>query len=100
MHRVLRRVAKIQVTIQVSVDVACILQGRGEPTTESNELLKTAEELGVVLEPLHPGTDDLLLVKYFIVEVPDHTTAEHVISHLRRTTAVESAYLKPPDELP
>ena len=91
---------KIQVTVQVSADVARILHQRGAPTTESKELLKIAEEFGVVLEPMHPGAEDPLLTPYFMVEVPDSTTAERVIAHLRRSTAVEAVYLKPPDELP
>lgn len=91
---------KIQVTIQVSADVARMLHQRGAPTTESKELFKIAEELGVLLEPLHPGAEDPLLTPYFMVEVPDSTTAEHVIAHLRQSMAVEAVYLKPPDELP
>ena len=91
---------KIQVTIQVSADVARILHQRGAPTTESKELFKIAEKLGVLLEPVHPGAEHPLLTPYFMVEVPDATTAEHVIAHFRQSTAVEAVYLKPPDELP
>ena len=91
---------KIQVTIQVSADVARILHQRGAPTTESKELLKKAEELGDLLEPVHPGAEDPLLTPYFTVEVPDSATAERVIAHLRRSAAVEGVYLKSPDELP
>ena len=91
---------KIQVTIQVSADVVRILHQRGVPTTESKELFKIAEELGVLLEPVHPGTEDPLLTPYFMVEVPDAITAEQVIAHFRQSTEVEAVYLKPPDELP
>ena len=93
-------VMKIQVIIQVAADVARTLQQQGAPTTESQELLKIAEELGVLLEPMHPGADDSLLAPYFMAEVPDSTTAELVIAHLRKSKAIEAAYLKPPDELP
>ena len=91
---------KIQVIIQVSADVARTLQQRGAPTTESRELLKIAEELGVLLEPVHPGAEDPLLAPYFMAEVPDSTTAERVIAHFRKSKAIEAAYFKPPGELP
>lgn len=91
---------KIQITVQVSVDVARTLHRRGPPTTKSQELFKIVEELGVLLEPMHPGAEDPLLAPYFTVEVPDSTTAERVITHLRQSKAIEAAYLKPPDELP
>ncbi len=91
---------KIQVIIQVSTDVARILHQRGAPTTESKELFRITEELGVLLKPMHPGAEDPLLNQYFLVEVPDSATAERVIAHLRRSKAIEAAYLKPPDELP
>lgn len=91
---------KIQVVIIVSADVARPLQQRGSPTAGSQELLMIAEELGVLLEPMHPDSDDPLLAPYFMAEVPDSATAEWVITHLRKSKAIEAAYLKPPDELP
>jgi len=100
LSRLAKEVIKIQVIVQVSADVARTLQQRGAPTAESQELLKIAEELGVLLEPVHPGVEDPLLAPYFMAEVPDSTTAEWVITHLRKFKAIEAAYLKPPDELP
>jgi hypothetical protein len=91
---------KIQVIIIVSANAARSLQQKGEPTTGSKELLMITEELGVLLEPVHPGSDDPLLTPYFMVEVPDSTTAECVITHLRKSKAIEAAYIKPPDEFP
>lgn len=90
----------MHVTIQLSAVVARTLHRRESPTTESQELLKIAEELGVSLEPVHPGAEDPLLAPYFRVDVSDSATAERVIAHLRQSKAVEAAYLKPPDELP
>lgn len=84
----------------VSADVARPLLQRGMPTAGSRELLTIAEELGVLLEPVHPGAEDPLLALYFMVEVPDSTTAERVIARLRESSAIEAAYLKPPNELP
>ena len=90
----------VHVTIQVTSCVVNILHRRGTATTESKELLRKMDGLGRSLEPLHPGTDDQLLSQFFIVEVPNRATAELVITSLQNCKAVQSAYLKPPDEMP
>ena len=90
----------MQITVRVRPDVALTLHQRQSNTDASAQLLRTAEELGVTLEPLHPGARDPLLTPYFVVEVPDQGTAERVIAHLQRSAAVEAAYLKPPGESP
>ena len=88
------------IIIKIQTDVAFILHKRKSITTASEELLHTANELGVVLQPVHAGTNDSDLVSYFIVEVPDPMTAERVIAHLCHCKAIEAAYLKPSDEMP
>jgi len=90
----------MHVTIRVRKDAALTFHQRQPPTTASKELLQTAEELCVVLEPVHPGAEDPHLAPYFTVEVPDLATAERVIARLQRCKAIEAAYLKPPDEVP
>jgi hypothetical protein len=67
-----------------------------DPTSES--LQQIADELGIVLEPQHPGVDDPELSSFFSVEVPDAAAAERVIASLQEKEAIEGAYLKPPDE--
>ena len=58
------------------------------------------QQLGVVLEPMHHGTADPDLMRYFTVDVPDQATAERVLARLPQSRAVEAAYLKPPDAMP
>lgn len=88
------------VTIRVRTDVALALHQRQQHTAASEELLQIANELDVVLEPLHPDTEDPYLVRYFTVKVSDSATAERVIARLHHCKAIEAAYLKPPDEMP
>lgn len=88
------------VTIQLRQDVAIALQQRQLNTPAAQELLKTAQELGVVLKPMHPGARDSYLAPYFTAEVPNSATAERVIKHLQNCEAVEAAYVKPADEMP
>jgi hypothetical protein len=90
----------VQITTRVRRDVASALHQRRAAAPGSEELLRAAEELGVVLEPVHPDAEDPHLAPYFTVEVPDHATAERAISRLQDCEAVEAAYLKPPDERP
>jgi len=90
----------MQVIVLVRNDVAASLHQRQLASRESEELLRTAQDLGVVLTPMHPGTDDPNLAKYFVITVPDAVTAERVIARFRQSTAVESVYLKPREEVP
>ena len=72
-----------------------------QPSLEASEqLIQLAQELDVLLEPVHPGETNSYLVPYFKVEVPDQATADQVISHFQALDAVEGAYLKPSAELP
>ncbi|MGH9881298.1 MAG: hypothetical protein ACRD6N_07665 [Pyrinomonadaceae bacterium] len=89
-----------EITLQVRPEVARALQHRGQPSAESEELLKTAANLGVSLEPIHPGTEDPILISYFTAAVADPDSVEQVLDRLRQCRAVEAAYVKPPDALP
>lgn len=94
-------VITMQVTLQVSADVARALHyQRDPPTAGSKELMKIIETFGLTLEHMHRDTDDPKLQSYFIVEVPNHATAQRMIDRLQQLEAVEAAYVKPPDELP
>jgi hypothetical protein len=95
-----KEVITMRITVQVSANVARALHQRGPPTAESEELLRIIETFGLALEPMHRDTDDPNLQSYFIVEVPDHATAQRVINRLQQLEAVKAAYVKPPDELP
>lgn len=69
--------------------------------SELDELRGRLDQLGVELEPVHPGEDDPLLAPYFAVEVPeDEGLADGVLSVLNESAAVEAAYVKPAAELP
>ena len=89
----------IVVTVQVSPDVALALHQQ-TPSDESEELLELLKNLGVTLEPMHPGARDPLLTPFFMVVVPDQATAERVIASLGESEAVEGVYIKPPEALP
>lgn len=96
-----KEVKTILITVKVSKKVTGSLQKRKSLTSEfSDELLTVEKDLGILLEPLHPGAKDPHLSPYFKVKVPDHATATKVINRLLNCKAVEAAYIKPSDELP
>ena len=90
----------MEVTIRVLPEVAQALHHHQPVTNKTRELMAVAAELGITLEPVHPGIDDVELMRYFAVSVPDHAAAAQVIQRLRSCVAVDAAYVKPPDELP
>lgn len=63
-------------------------------------LLDEVEKFDGSLEPMHPGSSDEQLLKYYIVTVPESVEAEEVRSHIQEMAGVEAAYIKPRDELP
>lgn len=90
----------MQITVHVRGDAPTTRDIRPSPSPVANEVAQAAKELGVELEPMHPGVEDSSLAQFYTVEVPDTATAEKVIKRLRSCAAVEAAYLKPPDALP
>jgi hypothetical protein len=90
----------VQVVIKVAADAALSLHQRSPPTALSQGLSRIGEQLGVTMEPMHPGTEDPNLMSYFVLEVADQETAQRVIDCLRHMEATEAAYVKPHDEFP
>jgi hypothetical protein len=97
----------MRVMLQLREDAARELQeqsgrsaGSQQRESDTQELLNAAAELGVRLEPVHPGQTHPLLTPHFLVEIPNREAAQRVIDKLSRFKTVEAAYLKPDDELP
>lgn len=71
-----------------------------QTSLQASEVAEGVKDLGVTLEPIHPGVESPRLANSFAVEVTDAVTAEQVINRLQCCEAVEAAYLKPPEALP
>jgi hypothetical protein len=89
----------MNVIIQVQTKTALALQGNLPATQTSQEVQQVAKDLGVELQPLHE-TNDVNLVKYFTLSVPNQAIAKQAVERFQACAAVESAYLKPLDEMP
>jgi hypothetical protein len=104
----------VDITVQFSPKTAQALQqsaavmGAGEagaarsgtPVTGAGEILNAVREAGATIEPLHPGSDDPQLNRYFVVRVRDARNAEELASRLRSFESTEAAYIKPHEEAP
>jgi len=89
----------MQVVIVLSNDAARLRLDL-PPGASDEQLREAQEELGLPLEPMHPGVTDPGLRAYLTAEVPDEDTAQRVMTRLQRVTSVEAAYIKPAAEPP
>jgi len=87
----------MDVIVQLSPDTARALQGHAPSTTETEEIRRSLQQIGVDLLPLHPESGDPTLDTYFYVRVPDEGAARRVLDAVRSRKAVTAAYLKPPE---
>lgn len=90
----------MQVTVHIRSDIARKLSIDELDTPEATEITDAANELGIVLRPVHPRVNDAALASYFAVTVPDAETGRLVIARLRKCQAIDAAYLKPTATLP
>jgi hypothetical protein len=90
----------MKVTVHLRPDAGFDPGGRRATTPQAQEVVDLAQDLGVVLQPMHRGAADPYLANSFVVEVPDTGTAERLVTRLQNCEAVEAAYLKPPDAVP
>ncbi|MBI3269638.1 MAG: hypothetical protein HYZ53_11500 [Planctomycetes bacterium] len=64
------------------------------------ELGAVLTDLGLALEPLHPGSTVEDLAAHFSIAAPTEEVGREVVRRLNQLDAVEGAYLKPLDAPP
>jgi hypothetical protein len=72
---------------------------QGSPSAPS-ELQTIAASFGTTAKALHPGTQDMNLGSYYVVELADQQTADSLVAALAKSPVVDGAYVKPADALP
>ena len=90
----------VYITIATTESAARALQRKTADTVDSEEIVSAAKDLGVVLEPMHPATDDSELVRDFIVTgfaTDKESSIRNAFLHCR---GVLGAYSKPKGEEP
>lgn len=90
----------MRVSIKLNPASAAELTGKAPASQSTRSLLAAAEEAGVVFEPTHPGVDDAELRTWFHADVADPASGDELLSRLQTEEAIESAFVKPPDEPP
>jgi len=89
----------IRLSIQLPLDTAYKLHQRSSRSdAELAEIFDVERDYDLRIKPLHVDAKDPLLVRHFVVDVPDKTTAELVKTRLLQSKSVEAVYSKPPAE--
>jgi hypothetical protein len=89
----------MEIIIQFSTDAALQL-ARAADSRVKNAIEEVLRGYGAVLVPLHPGSDDPALRRYFAINLPRSEHAEALLRRLRPLPGIEAAYLKPSGEPP
>jgi len=69
-------------------------------SSAQSELQTIVASFGGTAKPLHPGTQDVNLRTYYVVEAPDQQSANRLIEALAKSPVVDGAYVKPADAMP
>jgi hypothetical protein len=86
----------IRLSIQLPLEMAYKLHQRSSRSdAELAEIFNIERDYDLTIKPLHVDAKDPLLVRHFIVDVPDKTTAELVKARLLQSKSVEGVYSKP-----
>ncbi len=87
----------MRVIVKMEPSAARALQHGQTTAPGAASLRQLTDELGLSLEPLHPGVEDPDLGSYFSAEVEEAAVTD-LLDRLRSHQAIEGAYTKPPDE--
>jgi hypothetical protein len=89
----------VRLIIQLPLDIAYKLhQGSSRSDGELAEIFTVERDYGLTIKPLYADSKDPLLIRHFVVDVPDKAIAELVRARLLQSKSVEGVYTKPPAE--
>ncbi len=89
----------MQITLQVERALAAALQPPGQPSQDARRLHDLLIRAHASIEPMHPGTHDSELSRYFTVDAQE-AVASALQDALLQTEGVTAAYIQPPEALP
>jgi len=89
-----------RVTLQLADDAADALHGGSDAPAAADPVKELAAEVGATLQPIHPGSEEPQLKRYFALDVADDVAADQVAAAFREQAEVEAAYVKPPASPP
>src|SRR4051794_40846497 len=94
------RTGSVQLIVILRANIARHFNSTGAWHGIANEISDVAKDFGVSTEPLHPGTPDATLSRYFVVDRIDPSAAQRMATRLKNSPAVEVVYVKAPGEAP
>lgn len=89
----------MQMILQVEPGLAAALQSPEKPLQSAHRVNNLLLKARASVEPMHPGTQDIDLNRYFIVNVAD-SEASALQHELLQTDGVTAAYIQPSEALP
>jgi hypothetical protein len=89
----------VTITVVLTEAAAASLAECGDTSVIEN-LTAIIEGHAGSISPVHPGTDDLDLRRFFAAEIPVEADPTRLIEELLTCDAVDGAYVKPEEELP
>ena len=91
----------MDIIVQFAPEIARALQQTASTVCGGEgEILNSIREAGASIEPLHAGSNDPQLNRYFVIHVRDARKAEELATRLRSFGPTEAAYIKPHEEAP
>ena len=88
-----------EIIAQFSAESSRTLRNR-ETSPVTIEVLSALREADASIDPLHSGSNDPGLSRYFVIRVRDDAKAEQLAQRLRSLEPTEAAYIKPHEEAP
>lgn len=93
----------MRILLELDAEVArSWLHAAGAPVAPPRavELKRLATQLGLDLQPLHPGVADAPLATWFFADLADEGETAAKLERFRHCAAVNAAYAKPVDAAP
>lgn len=90
----------MDISLEVSTEAAQALHHLAPENSASVALQTIAKQLGVTIQPMHPGIDDPELIRNFYIEAATEEEADSIVDTFLECPAVEGAYIKPEGEPP
>ena len=87
------------ITVVLTEAAAASLADCGDTSVVEN-LTAIIEGHDGSISPVHPGTDNPDLRRFFAAEIPVYADPSRLIDELLACDAVDGAYIKPEEELP
>jgi len=94
------RAGPVQVIVVLTTEVARDFGTSGGWHGIGKEIEDILKDFGLAIQPLHPGSRDPTLARYFVIDRIDASVAHRLATRLRSSHAVESVYVKVPGETP